>query len=558
MPSESAPEPEPRLVAGRYRLRKQLGQGSMGTVWEAHDELLRRPVAVKQVRLPADDTEIEELRERTLREARAIAVVSHPNVIILHDVAREGDEPFVVMEYMIATSLADLVTANGPLDVEQAAVVGHAVAAGLTAAHAAGVVHRDVKPGNVLVGPDGQVKLTDFGIARNVSERTLTSTGIMLGSPCYIAPEIASGGQVTPQADLWGLGATLFAAVEGHAPYDVDAPAMEIVNEVVNGEVPLPAHDGPLRAVITGLMVKDPTARMTLREVRDHLYPLMPAPGSPVYESFRLDPEPDAERTVITRPAVSLDAPTETGTPLAAAPGPLPFAPVVARRGPLEMVGLGAAAVVLFIVAVVGGFALTRAVGGQPLLPFGAPAPSVQAAAPLRDLVPRTGDAATLAGEQGGGFTIPVPGDWVKFVEQRTAKTVPNSTRVHWVSPDGTSEVVVERFPNFYPKYTVEQYLRVLAGRTPKYRVVGSMQLDTGQPGAGAAEPGTQLTYRSVDTAPAGSSGSDVNRTSIANVLPIDKDLWVVSVTVPIDQEDTGRRGLFVRIAPDFHVLGRG
>lgn len=137
----------------------------------------------------------------------------------------------------------------------------------------------------------------------------------------------------------------------------------------------------------------------------------------------------------------------------------------------------------------------------------------------------------------------------MKFVEQRTARTLPNSTRVHWVSPDGTSEIVVERFPNFYPKHEVEQYLRVMSSRTPGFRIVNNTALDGG---------GSQLTYRTVDAVAAGATGSDVNRTTIANILPTDKDLWVVSVTVPIDQEDTGRRGLFARITPEFRVLGRG
>nr|WP_026316198.1 serine/threonine-protein kinase [Actinokineospora enzanensis] len=555
----STPETEQRLVAGRYRLRRQLGQGSMGTVWEAYDEFLRRPVAVKQVRLLADDAleEIEELRERTLREARAIAVVSHPNVITLHDVAREDDEPFVVMEFLEATSLAELIGGNGPLSTEQAAIVGHAVAAALQAAHAAGIVHRDVKPGNVLVCPDGRVKLTDFGIARNVSERTLTQLGVMLGSPCYIAPEVASGGAVTPQADLWGLGAALFAAVDGRAPYDPDAPVMETVTKVVNGEVPVPDYDGPLRPVILGLMVKDPATRMPLREVREVLAGLLPKPGSPVYESFRLDtPSPENARTVVTKPAsVSVDAPTEVGIPLAAAPGPLPFTVTPPpRRGPLATVALLAAAVLLFLAATAGGFILTRTIGGQQILPQGAAPVSQQASAPLRELAPQTADAATLAGEQGGGFTIPIPDNWVKFVEQRTAKTLPNSTRVHWVSPDGTSEVVVERFPNFYPTHGLEQYIRVLSTRTPGYRVVSNTSLNTGNP-----EMGVQLTYRAVDVAetPADSGANSVSRTSIANILPTGKDLWVVSVTVPIEQEDTGRRGLFARIVPEFRVLGR-
>ncbi|MFC7617625.1 serine/threonine-protein kinase [Actinokineospora soli] len=181
----STTDAEQRLVAGRYRLRGVIGQGAMGVVWSAYDEHLRRRVAVKEVRRQpgVTDTEAAELRERTLREARAIAVLAHPNVVTLHDVVSEGDEPFVVMEYVQALSLAQVLRLNGPCTDVQAAVIGSAVAAGLLAAHAAGITHRDVKPGNVLVGTDGTVKLTDFGIARNVSEKTLTRSGVMLGSP---------------------------------------------------------------------------------------------------------------------------------------------------------------------------------------------------------------------------------------------------------------------------------------------------------------------------------------------------------------------------------------
>ncbi|HEX2132274.1 MAG TPA: serine/threonine-protein kinase, partial [Actinophytocola sp.] len=292
-----------RLVAGRYRLRRRLGQGSMGIVWEAYDEFLRRPVAVKEVLLPpgVPDAEADELRERTLREARAIAALSHPNVITLHDVARDDGEPFVVTEYMPAHSLADLVRALGPLDVPTVAAIGDAVAAGLAAAHQEGITHRDVKPGNVLVGGDGRVKLTDFGIARNVSEKTLTRTGIMLGSPSYIAPEVAAGREVTPAADLWGLGATLFAVVEGHPPYDTGGAVLEIINQVVHGDVPRPASNGPLTEVIAALMVKEPAERITLAEVRNRLHPLLPPPSTPLLSAEtlrRLDgPDKNEEAT---------------------------------------------------------------------------------------------------------------------------------------------------------------------------------------------------------------------------------------------------------------------
>src|SRR5882757_4117713 len=200
----ATPEPpsddRSRVIAGRYRLEHVLGNGSMGTVWAAYDEFLQRKVAVKEVLLPPGIPagEADALRERTLREARAIAVLSHPNVVTLHDIARQDGEPFVVMELVPSRSLAEVVRQQGPLNTQQTAAVADAVAAGLEAAHRAGITHRDVKPGNVLVGDSGQIKLTDFGIARNVAENTMTSTGIMLGSPAYIAPEVASGQEVTP------------------------------------------------------------------------------------------------------------------------------------------------------------------------------------------------------------------------------------------------------------------------------------------------------------------------------------------------------------------------
>src|SRR4051812_21098685 len=405
--------PSERVVAGRYRLRRQLGQGAMGTVWEAYDEFLRRPVAVKEVLLPPGipDGEADELRERTLREARAIAALSHPNVVTLHDVARENREPFVVMEYMPAHSLAELLRSLGPLSQETGAAIGVAVAAGLAAAHEMGITHRDVKPGNVLVGGNGQVKLTDFGIARNVSERTMTRTGIMLGSPAYIAPEVAAGREVTPAADLWGLGATLFAVLEGRAPYDLDGSALQIIGAVIHGEVPRPSTSGPLADVVAALMAKEPAERISLAEVRGRLYPLLPSPGTPLLSEqdqaklanpdqvpTRLTPKPAA-------PPLPPPPPPVAGPPqLAPAPGPLPFdtaARPVVRPSPGRGRVAGALvlvlAVVLFLLAAGGGFALARVVGGRPVLPpehTSAPAqpPSTKPAA--ADLEPRTGDAA--------------------------------------------------------------------------------------------------------------------------------------------------------------------
>ncbi|HEV2783109.1 MAG TPA: serine/threonine-protein kinase [Actinophytocola sp.] len=547
---------EQRVVAGRYRLRRPLGQGSMGTVWEAYDEFLHRPVAVKEVRLPPGipAAEADELRERTLREARAIAVVSHPNVITLHDVAREDGDPFVVMEYIPARSLAELIRQFGPLQTPQAATIGYAVAAGLAAAHQAGITHRDVKPGNVLVGEDGRVKLTDFGIARNMSELTMTRTGIMLGSPAYIAPEVAAGREVTPAADLWGLGATLFAAVEGRAPYDPDAPVLETLSAVVHGDVPRPESAGPLAEVIAALMDKDPERRAPLAEVRRMLQPLLPPSGTALFPTSDDEIPTREELKPAAAPAAEPEPPaSEPAPPLAVDPGPLPFpAPGApqrpARRGVLVSMLVALLALVLFGLFAAGGFALARVIGGAPVLPPArVPAPPQQTPTPLGELTVTAGDASTLAGEQGGGFSVPVPRGWAKFVEQRASKELANSTVVRFVSPDGTQQLTVERFPAFYPDHKVARYLSMLKRAAPRYDEVSTEEVGVGPRGP---EKAIELVYKTTDAPGRG------NRVTFARVIPAGIDLWVVAVTVPIEQEDTGRTKLFDKIAPDFAVTG--
>jgi eukaryotic-like serine/threonine-protein kinase len=560
------------VVAGRYRLRRQLGQGAMGTVWEAYDEFLRRPVAVKEVLLPPGipDAEADELRERTLREARAIAALSHPNVVTLHDVARENREPFVVMEYMPAHSLAELLRSLGPLSQETGATIGVAVAAGLAAAHEMGITHRDVKPGNVLVGGNGQVKLTDFGIARNVSERTMTRTGIMLGSPAYIAPEVAAGREVTPAADLWGLGATLFAVLEGHAPYDLDGSALEIIGAVIHGEVPRPSTSGPLADVVAALMAKEPAERISLAEVRGRLYPLLPSPGTPLLsaEDQAKLANPDQVPTRLTpKPAAPPLPPPPVAEPpqLAPAPGPLPFdtaaRPVVRppsgrSRGRVASALVLVLAVVLFLLAAGGGFALARVVGGRPVLPpehTSAPAQPPSTKPPAADLEPQTGDAATVNGVQGGGYSVGVPHGWAHFVEQRNADDV-TSTRVYYVSADGTQTLTVERFTGYFTDHSPDDYVDSLDDNPDATVATPERSKIKGLAGG---KPGEQLTYRTTtEAADLAPGGRDLNRVTFANLLPLNDDLWVVAVTVPVDQEDTGRSALFDPIATTFKVTG--
>ena len=316
-----------RWIAGRYRLTEPLGSGAMGTVWAGHDEVLRRAVAVKELRVPpgVPAGEMVDMRERMMREARAIGGLSHPNVITLYDVVDVSGDPYVVLELLPCRNLSEVIEQRGRLSVGQAASVGLAVAGALQAAHRAGITHRDVKPANVLVAHDGRIKLTDFGIARKSDDITMTATGLVLGSPAYIAPEVAAGEPVTPAADLWGLGATLFAAVEGQPPYDVDGDPVKTVTAVVRAEVPRCTVTGPLAEVISGLMVKEPAQRLPLGQVRQRLRPLLADPDDPLFpgspEAFTLPPT----RAVPREPARELAAAAQSAV---AQPTDPPAAPV--------------------------------------------------------------------------------------------------------------------------------------------------------------------------------------------------------------------------------------
>ncbi|MBE1465567.1 serine/threonine protein kinase [Kibdelosporangium phytohabitans] len=568
--AQQAAQPDERLIADRYRLVSVIGRGSMGTVWRAYDEFLHRPVAVKEIRLPPGmpEEQADEVRERTLREARAIGSLSHPNVVTLHDIAHENGDPYVVMELVPGSSLAHLLRSMGPMGTTQVAAVADAVAAALQAAHQAGITHRDVKPANVLIATDGRIKLADFGIARNISENTLTKTGITLGSPAYIAPEVASGGEVTTNADLWSLGATLFAAFEGRAPYDPDGDVIATLLEVVNGDVPRPESAGEMTDVVSGLMIKEPTGRMSLSEVRRRIYGLLPEPGTSPFsmeqiaeaDNFVPDPKPEPEAEPEPEPVDEAPAPLadDSGPSLAADPGPLPFTPTPVsfderawvRRGvPRPLIY--AAAVVLFVAAAGGGFAAARYANGKPLMPakqtvIEQPVVDAPSPAPVGDFVVRKGQASTLKGKQGGTFSIRVPPGWEEFVvEERQSKTLPQSTRVHYLSPDGRYQLTVERFPGFYPTRRIaKEYETALAATWPtKDAYVASDPQPL--PAGNGLDSGVYKKYNTVD------AGS-LRRTTYSNVIPISTDLWVVSLTVPTVEEDTGKGTLFDQIAPSF------
>jgi serine/threonine protein kinase len=316
------PDAQTRLVGDRYRLDRSIGSGGMGTVWHGIDELLGREVAVKEVRFPPEigEKEMAELRERTLREARATARLSHPNVVTTYDVVEEDGRPYIVMELLPTRSLSTVLREDGPLPPHRVAQIGLEMLSALETSHAQGIVHRDVKPGNVLLTLEGRAVLTDFGIATMAGDPALTSTGVVLGSPAYMSPERARGRKPGPESDLWSLGATLYSAVEGRPPYDSDN-ALGTLTAVISDPVEPPSVGGPLAEAILGLLGKDPAERMDIASARALLErAAADRSHAPTAAAPAADDSLDrAGRTEALHPAAS-DAPPPAAPPPAQSP----------------------------------------------------------------------------------------------------------------------------------------------------------------------------------------------------------------------------------------------
>jgi len=257
------------VIAGRYAVLEEIGRGGMGIVWLAEDRTIGRRVAIKELHLPAGvpDDERKILEERVLREARTAGRLNDPAVVTVYDVVQEAGNTYIVMELIQAPTLSAVVGRQGPLPQEQVARLAEQLLSALEAAHAAGIVHRDVKPSNIMVLANGRAKLTDFGIAQSSDDPRLTTSGLLVGSPSYIAPERLRGQEADAGSDLWALAATLFYAVEGHSPFERNTTAASM--HAILNEVPyLTRCQGPLASVIMGLLNGVPQARLTATQVR--------------------------------------------------------------------------------------------------------------------------------------------------------------------------------------------------------------------------------------------------------------------------------------------------
>ncbi|HEX8303606.1 MAG TPA: protein kinase [Jatrophihabitans sp.] len=322
------------LIAERYRLVNRIASGGMGIVWQAWDELLQRPVALKQLRPQPglSDADAELISRRAMREARITARLHHPHAVPVYDVVEYQGQPCLIMQYLPSTSLQTIVNDHGPVQPTEAARIGGEVASALAAAHAAGIVHRDVKPGNVLIAEDGSAKITDFGISHALGDTTLTSTGMVTGTPAYLAPEVARGAESGFASDVFSLGATLYAATEGTPPFGTDQNPMAVLHRVASGQVNPPERSGPLTPLLLRMLALNPADRPPMIDVQHTLKALhsdsaaitavatLPLSSPPPIKPPPLQPEERAAvKPGLAEPAAVAPVTAEPSTPAMAA-----------------------------------------------------------------------------------------------------------------------------------------------------------------------------------------------------------------------------------------------
>jgi tRNA A-37 threonylcarbamoyl transferase component Bud32 len=508
------------LIAGRYRLADSIGSGGMGRVWRAHDEVLHRAVAVKELTaaLYVSDSDRAVLLARTRAEARAAARINHSAVVTVHDVLEHDGRPWIVMELVEGNSLADAVKERGRIEPREAARIGLWVLRALRAAHAAGVLHRDVKPGNVLLGRDGRVLLTDFGIAQIEGDSTITRTGEVVGSVDYLAPERVRGHDPGPASDLWALGATLYTAVEGRSPFRRTSP-LSTMQAVVEEEADEPRHAGALGPVIAALLRKEPERRPSVEEAEQMLaeaaegrrphaaQAFIPTQGSGLHTAGAGHPpapgygttpgaafhSPTGPTGPIVQapgypPAASLSghgpgAPAEPGRsatgPTAVAPAPQHPAPVRRRRR------LRTLALVVAFAAVLGGGAAVafQEWGGarQHTGSGGDASPATTSPSASGSATPG-GDGTVPADWQVRhdplGFSISLPKGWKRSVVEPTDSVKPSLKQVDY-SPDGGYHFVriaVDTAPDFADAYRHQLNLEQQLQRLVDYKRVALKQ----------------------------------------------------------------------------------
>ncbi|NEW50501.1 serine/threonine protein kinase [Nocardia cyriacigeorgica] len=527
-----------RLIAGRYRLTDPIGTGAMGVVWRATDVRLRRTVAVKQVLLgPGLTPEAAlEAKLRAKREGRIAARLHHPNAITVFDVVEEDGQPWLVMEYMDAPSLAAKLAGGRTLPATEVAEIGAQAAAALVAAHAAGIVHRDVKPANLLVADDGTVKITDFGISRAVGDVTVTATGFLAGTPAYLAPEVARGENPEPASDVFALGSTLYAAVEGTPPFGEGDNPLAVLHAVARGQVRPPANVGDLGPVLMRLLAADVAERPTMREAQRALKEVAagrsPAMGAPA--ATKILPQPsvaaagrgsaDDATQAVPRPAAVPAAPAPVASPAAGtAPGAFaPTSPSGPGRGRMIAVMAGVA---VGIVVLAGLIAAAMNGGGQPSAD-GSGSPTVTAAQPS---VAALGPEGAGAGEADDDApTEPTTTAHPTTAPTTTTSTTPSSSTTP-TTPTSAGPPTPDRVAQF-----VSSYYGMLPGNAAGAwsMLAPSYQAQTGQ--------SDYLNF-----------WSGINALTVHSVTPNGETGATVSMTYTLKDGSTSTESRWIQVASD-------
>jgi serine/threonine protein kinase len=396
------------LIAGRYRLVKRLGIGGMGSVWEARDERLQRIVALKLLhpRPGVSEAEAQMAKDRAMREARITARLHHPHAVPVFDVVEHEGQPCLIMQYLPSRSLHDILAEKRTLPTDEVALIGAEVASALAAAHEAGIVHRDIKPANILISEDGSAKITDFGISHALGDAALTSTGMVTGTPAYLAPEVARGGESSQASDVYSLGATLYTAVEGAPPFGTDANPMALLHRVASGTITPPERAGALAPLLLAMLAAAPEGRPPMTEVTRSLESLdLSLAGAAAAETTAVLPA--ETRPLTTRPPVE---PTAT---LPVAPPPSAATPSAREQlaehepGPRRSrAWLGVLALLLALGLVA--FVLFQLLGGEGDRPPAAPPASTPASTPTTSPTPTSGrSSATTATSPPTATTTP-------------------------------------------------------------------------------------------------------------------------------------------------------
>jgi serine/threonine protein kinase len=482
----------PELIAGRYRVEREVGRGGMGSVWLCRDERLGRPVAVKQVGgLPGESNMHI---ARALREARHSAALNHPNVVSIFDALEEGDHLWLVMEYVPSRTLSQIIRREGSVEPVRAAWIGAQVADGLAAAHARGTIHRDVKPGNILVRDDDLAKISDFGIARTVGEEQLTRSGLVTGTPVYFSPELARGEEPAPASDVWAMGATLYAAVEGRPPYPEQTNAIAMLTTIAKERPPRPRQAGVLEEPIARMLDADPAARWTMAQVAHALHGIHDEQVSPDQEERTTVlpvPVPESAAEPVREP-VYVAEPTSgiTAAPAAAAAasaGPPPdtrpsqqVGDDERRRGPVLVVVL---AMILLLLMVGGGYLLLRDTD-DPSPTAGSDRRSASASQSQSPEQSSSASASSSASES-------TPSSEATPSETSPTSSAPSTTPVGGTSFTGSRMAFVEYYYGFLPEDTDTAWSLLspelqeeigINSYTGFWRTIDDVQVDTTRP----------------------------------------------------------------------------